>query len=80
MVKLNQRGQLVVEMVLLLALTVAIFMAVSATFRQKEILATFISRPWVNIASMIQNGVWTPGKDHPAHFNRVISVEGDVER
>jgi hypothetical protein len=73
----NQRGQLAVEMVLLLALTVAIFMAVSSIFRQKEILAMFVAKPWSNIASMIQNGVWQPGQLHPNSSERFASVRGD---
>jgi hypothetical protein len=73
----NQRGQTAIEMVLLLALSVSIVVAVSAIFRQKQYLAMFVAKPWANIASMIQNGVWEPGQLHPARFERVGSVKGD---
>lgn len=73
----SQNGQMAVEMVLLLALLVAMFITVASIFREKEILAMFVARPWANIASMIQNGVWRPGQLHPARFERVTSVRGD---
>lgn len=73
----NQRGQMATEMILLLALIVAIFVSVSAIFRDQQYLAMFVSRPWSNIAAMIQNGVWDPSKQHPAHYDRWVSVKGD---
>lgn len=75
----NQRGQLAVEAVLLLALSIGIFMAVSATFREKQYFSSILSRPWQSVSSMIQNGVWNTNEMHPAHRSRWISVEGDLE-
>ena len=67
----NKKGQLAVEMVLLLALVVGIFVAVSATFRSEQLVARTIATPWTHLAGMIQNGVWGPREDgmtlHPLY-------------
>ena len=76
----SQKGQLVVEAVLLLALTVAIFIAVSAQFRDQQVLANILSRPWNSVSSMVQDGVWKPNELHPAHRGRWVSVRGDDPR
>jgi hypothetical protein len=75
----NQKGQLIVEFVLLLALTVGIISLVTATFRQRQYMAMFVAKPWTSIRSMIQNANWDPKKAHPAsaRANRIMSVEGD---
>lgn len=73
----SQRGQISVEIVLIIALTVAIFLGVSSIFREKQYFAQILSKPWTNISSMIQNGVWQSKYVHPAHQTRWISVKGD---
>jgi hypothetical protein len=73
----NQKGQLMVEMVLLLALSVGIITLVSAAFRQNQYMAMFVSKPWTSIRSMIQNGNWDPKKPHPSSSVRIATVEGE---
>ncbi len=73
----NQRGQMAVEAVLLIALSVGIFIAVSGIFRDKQYFASILSKPWTSVSSMIQDGVWSPSELHPNHRQRWVSVRGD---
>ena len=80
----NSRGQMSVEMVLMVVVLVAGAAAVSSAFRKQEFFATLVSGPWVSLSGLIQNGVWGNPTDtmikHPAHFHRVSTVEGEVAR
>lgn len=73
----SQAGQMAVETVLLITLSVAIFIGVSTIFREKQYFANILSKPWTSIASMIQNGVWTPSELHPNDYKRWVSVRGE---
>lgn len=83
----NRSGQLAVEMVLLLALVVGMFVAVAGVFREQEIFARTIHSPWSHLAGMIQNGVWMPMEEshafHPLYYgsggSRISTpVDGDT--
>lgn len=78
--RLNSSGQIAVEAILIIALSVGLFMVVSSQFREKQILANIISRPWLSVSAMIQNGVWQQGELHPVHRGRWNSVRGEDPR
>ncbi|MEK6555252.1 MAG: hypothetical protein AABZ31_08430 [Bdellovibrionota bacterium] len=75
----SQRGQIAVEMVLLIALSIGIFIGISSIFREKQYFASILSKPWTAISAMIQDGVWIPGELHPNHRNRWVSVDGEKQ-
>ena len=77
----NRSGQIAIEMVLVLALLVGFSVFVGNELRNQNFIANLVSKPWVSLAGMIQNGVWGPSQDtmiqHPNNFSRVTSPEGD---
>ena len=73
----SQGGQMAVETVLLIALSVGIFIGVSTIFREKQYFAEILSKPWTSVSSMIQNGVWNSSELHPNHRSRWVSVRGE---
>jgi hypothetical protein len=80
MIGKNSKGQMAVEMVLILVVMVAGAITISSAFREQEFFATLVSGPWKSTAGLIQNGVWGPPEDtmvmHPNHYNRVNTVVG----
>ncbi|MGE0632995.1 MAG: hypothetical protein AB7O96_11340 [Pseudobdellovibrionaceae bacterium] len=77
----NQKGQLVVEAVLLVVVMVALFGFFSNWMRNQEFTKKMISGPWLLLSGMIENGVWLPPEKaralHPNNLERNISHEGD---
>ena len=77
---LNQSGQMLVEMLLLMTVLFGLTFAISAYFKNDEVFSKLISGPWQNLSGMIQNGVWAPPatamKNHPNHHSRHVSVKG----
>lgn len=80
----NQAGQQVTEAVLIMVLFVAFTFTVAQFFRNQEVLRKLITGPWVNLAGMLQNGVWQPIKkgavSHPNGHSRHISIQGENAR
>ncbi len=76
-----EAGQITVEIVLMLVVTVGIILAVSTAARKNQWLADLVSGPWNDLASIIQNGVpLAPGQtvmqmasEHPESWSRVSS-------
>lgn len=79
MVKSN-RGQMVVEAILILVIFVGISTFVSTTFRNNELIAQMVSAPWQSLSGLLQNGVWAPPQAgstlHPSHHLRHVSTRG----
>ncbi len=75
----NNKGQTVVEAVLLIAVFVLVATTVSRQFRDNQLLARVISGPWDSLSGMIQNGVWSPPSEsdvsHPGHLERRLSTD-----
>ena len=73
----NQKGQFVIESVLLMTVLVGVFVASMKVFRDEKILAHLVEEPWQRVSGMIECGVWeVPAKackDHPGNFNRAVS-------
>lgn len=75
----NQKGQGVVEMVLLLSVIVSISMLVSNHFQKTKFIQNLVAQPWEHLTGMIECGVWTgcsKGK-HPNSLNRNLSYKPD---
>jgi hypothetical protein len=63
----NQRGQIMVEVVLLAVIFVAIAMAVSEKFKKSAVLSNLVEGPWAYIDGMAQHGYWGPARVARAH-------------
>ncbi len=75
----NQRGQGVVEIVLLMAITVGISLAITRYLQQKQFAQTLIGKPWQTLSGMIECGTWRgcgPGT-HPGGSTRIVSYKPD---
>jgi hypothetical protein len=73
----NNRGQAMVELILVTVLFLAITSFVANVFKQNELFLKLVATPWQKTQGMAQNGVWgsideTNGK-HPALTQRVTT-------
>lgn len=77
----NERGQFIVEAVLLITLFVGITLFVSQQFTQNNYLSTIVSSPWKSLSGLLQNGEWMPVQAsmslHPNNHIRHTSLLGD---
>jgi hypothetical protein len=74
----NQRGQLVVEAVLLMTVLLGITFMVTSFLQKSQIAQKFTSEPWARLAGMIECGSWqscqgSPGL-HPSSRDRNLSL------
>ena len=76
----NNRGQMVVEMLLIMIILVAVMQAVRIALRESEAFQTLVQAPWKPLSGMIQAGAWLPPKEamvhHPNNFSMRSTVEG----
>ena len=81
----NERGQMVVEAVLLIVVFFGVLQIVSQSFKDNELIREIVETPYNKIKNMAQNGNWiTDPQDsmynHPMHLRRHISTQGaDVQ-
>ena len=80
--KAIKKGQVTLEMVLLITLGVGLFAIVKKQFFEEATpVAKFITTPWKSISGMMESGVWKTKdearKKHPNHFDRMVTGEGD---
>ncbi len=75
----NQKGQFVIEAVLLMIVMVGIFVASMNALRDSKFLSKLVSGPWERVAGMMESGVWAPAKEarqqHPNQKTRSITNE-----
>ena len=78
----NEKGQSILEAVLLIAVFFGISALVSNAFKDENLLAKINQGPWEHVAGMMENGVWEPvdqsKSKHPNLLNRHGSPEGEV--
>lgn len=76
--KLNQRGQFVIEAVLLLVISLMLFLALIKSFKEHQIMENILVKPWEKVSGMIENGVWglpnATRKRHPHNPSAVSTV------
>lgn len=77
----NQRGQGVVEYIVLSVVMITFMLFVVKFVNQTELINTLASKPWDVTRGMIENGVWDKSKDakalHPNYLHRHISLQGE---
>ncbi len=76
----NQRGQMVVEGILLMMVLVAVVMALRTTIKSSAMFQTLTQAPWRVLSGMITSGVWKSPQDaiayHPNQEQRHSSMVG----
>lgn len=79
----NQRGQVAVGFVLTMVVFLAVSMAAAKKLKESQYISQLFSKPWDQLAGMIENGVWGPVNKtqtyHPTRYSRHISLKGDSE-
>ena len=77
----SEKGQLVLEAILLMVLFLGVAVAVKNKFSEDNIIGSLAAGPWASVSSMMSNGSWDKSKDegevHP--LTTVISREGDTD-
>jgi hypothetical protein len=80
----SQGGQMIVEAILIITLTLAITFMVAKYFKDEEVFKSLIQGPWQALAGLLQNGVWGPpaktNASHPTGHFRHIIVEGELAK
>ena len=75
LVSFNNKGQFVIETVLLLVISTMLFAALAKSFKERQIMENILVKPWEKISGMIENGVWgSPQKTRYVHPNNPYSV------
>ena len=77
----NNRGQNVIEMVLITGVTLMVAVLVMTTLRKEQIVGKLVDGPWEIMSGMIENGVWGTRqktvKFHPNYLTRHVSLEAE---
>lgn len=73
----NQKGQILVEMVLLLAIGVGLSAMALKLLQDSQLAQNLVGRPWGTLSGMIECGTWEGCKAgyHPASGNRILSYK-----
>ena len=81
--KRDKKGQMTVEMVLILTVLVgSAYLVKKELFdKPKNPFYRFVTEPWKSIAVMMESGVWLADpeegrKHHPNHFKRIRAEKG----
>lgn len=79
--KLNQRGQFVIEAVLLLVISLMLFAALIKTFKDHQIIESILVKPWEKVSGMIENGAWgLPNATRRIHPHNPSAVSTVMQR
>lgn len=71
----NQKGQFVIESVLLAVVSLGLFMFMTKQIQESQFLAKLIGEPWGYIAGMSECGVWeTPDRAKSNHPNLISTI------
>lgn len=75
----NQKGQFLVEAVLLMIILVGVFVAGINVLRDSKMLSKLISGPWSQVSGMIESGVWmdpaAARQKHPNQIDRSLAPD-----
>lgn len=75
----NNKGQFLIETVLLMVLTLGLFMASANFLREKKVLAKLIASPWEKASGMIEAGIWDKPEQartkHPNQIKRSLTLD-----
>jgi len=75
----NERGQFVIEAVLLMVVSVSILLFGLRYLKENKTMGTLVSGPWEKVAGMVESGSWTPADEaaskHPNQLDRSLSLD-----
>lgn len=75
----NQKGQFLIEGLLLLIILMGVFVMFSQWVQETKQMSKLISGPWDKLAGMTENGVWeepeASRKKHPNTYRRFYTPE-----
>lgn len=80
--KQNQKGQIIVESMLLLVLLMGIMTFAVGQMKKMDFIKSLTVDPWARVSGMVECGVWSPcgvsagnsgGKQHP--HNRIVTFK-----
>lgn len=54
----NRKGQLVIEAVLLMVLSIGLFISGTKYLREKKVVQKVVQGPWSRVATMTESGIW----------------------
>ena len=71
----QQKGQFVIEAVLLMMLSVGLFITGTRILREKKVVESVVQGSWSRVSTMTESGVWGPyGKKYiEVHPNKTQS-------
>lgn len=73
----NNKGQFVIEAVLMMIVTIGFFLWGTNQLREGNVLAQLIEGPWSKVAGMLESGVWenpeAGRKLHPNQHGRSLT-------
>jgi hypothetical protein len=77
----RESGQMTIEMILILSMLLGFSFLVANEFKQNELFAGVISKPWQSIAGLLENGQWAPPEQsrdrHPGSLKAHNTVQGE---
>ena len=77
--KRKSKGQFVIEAVLLLSLGFMGLMGLKKWADDKQIFSNILSKPWIKISGMIENGAWgdpeSTRRKHPHNPDKVATAK-----
>ena len=77
----NNKGQVLLEYVLLMLIFLGLFVVLTDVLRSFEFLDSVTQEPWRRLDYMVQNGAWTTdgsGPEHPNYIRNHYSLKGDA--
>lgn len=82
MVKKNQKGQMIIEAILIMVIFLGVSRFVANSFKENELVKKLVKTPWVMLAAMIETGKWesdieTARSFHPNWDRMHVSLKGD---
>lgn len=77
----NQRGQFVIEGLLLMVVLLSVFVFLSGKIKESGIVSQMVTGPWSKIAGMTETGTWQEAgpaarESHPNSYNRIFTPDG----
>lgn len=76
----KQKGQLMIEMILIMFIFLGITLFIQKTFSSQQVLSKLIESPWSKLAGFMEAGVWASPKDARASHPQAnpTAREGDT--
>ena len=75
----SERGQMTIEIMLLMAVFLMVGLSVQQTAIQKGWVKGMIEGPWTRIQGMIEDGVWMNAGASKAYHPSLISRKGSLK-